>query len=297
MKRVVFLAVLLTAISLQAQETAQPKIAAIVNGETITVDDLDRMYGKLPPQMRENYEASGGKAQFLEQYINKRLLVQEATKQNFTKDEYVAQMLADAREAAIFDLYVKEVVADSIISEADLRAYYEKNKEKYRTVERLKARHIIATPVQQRVMNTTGDNAKNELEARNKIHDLYEKGKPTPQTFGMLAMRFSEDASAPKNGDLGWFTRGTMVAEFEQVAFNMKPGEISGPVKTPYGWHLIYVEDHKPARIATFEEKRREIQEALLAERADKVLAEVNALTQELRRQSRVQINLGNIRD
>jgi peptidyl-prolyl cis-trans isomerase C len=295
MKRVVFLAATFVAMAAQAQQPAAPKVVAVVNGETITVEDLDRLYGKLPAQMRENYENNGGKGQFLEQYINKRLLVQEAMKQNFAKDEYVAKMLADAREASIFDLYVKEVVADNVISEKDLRDYYEKNKAEYTTPERIKARHIIATPLQQKVQNTTGDNAKNELEAKNKINDIYTKGNLTPATFGAAAMRFSEDASAPKSGDLGWFERGKMVAEFEEVAFSLKPGEISAPVKTQFGWHLIMVEAHKPASVHPFEEVRRQVQEKLLAERADKILMEVNSLTQELRRQSRVQINLGTL--
>lgn len=292
MKRFVPIAALCLAATLAAQQRpTEAEIAAVVNDEVITIDDLNRLYQKLPKKMREGYDASGGKAQFLEQYINKRLLVQEAAKQNFTKNPDIAKALDDARESTIFDLYVREVVADNVVSEADLRAYYEQHKNEFQTTARVKARHIIATPVNQRVMNTTGDNAKTAEEAKKKITDIHTNMNLTPATFGTVALRYSEDASAPKNGDLGWFTRGTMVAEFENVAFSLQPGQISEPFETNFGWHIVFVEQSQPARFLSFEEMRGEILERLLHERADRVLTEVNSLTQELRRASRVQIN------
>lgn len=291
MKRFLSLAALMVAATLSAQQQrpAEADIVAVVNDDVITIADLNRLYHKLPKKMRDSYEANGGKAQFLEQYINKRLLVQEAAKQNFTSDPNVARSLADARESTIFDLYVREVIADNVISEAELLAYYEKNKQEFRTSERIKARHILATPVSQRVMNTSGDNAKTAAEALKKITDIH-RGI-TPQNFATTALRFSEDGSAPQSGDLGWFTRGKMVPEFDQVAFSLKPGQISEPFETSFGWHIVLVEKHQPSRTLSFEETRGEILERLLQERADKVLTEVNTTTRELRRASRVRIN------
>lgn len=279
----------------QQGATSKPKVAATVNGEVITVDDVNRMYAKLTPQMRAEYDKVGGKAQFLEQYINKRLLIQEATKQNFEKRPDVAAALNDARESALFDLYVRNVVADAVITENEMREHYKRHQREFTVPEKIKARHIIATPDAQPVMNTTGDNAKTEEEAKMKIAELYAKGKPTPETFSSFAVRFSEDASARQGGDLGWFVRGKMVPAFEEAAFKLNPGEISQPVKTEFGYHLIYVEDKRAARTKSYEEVRGEIRERLLADRADKVLMEVNLLTRELRNSSQIQIKTENL--
>lgn len=299
MKRLVVIAVVGMATVAFAQEPsaapAKPKVAATVNGEVITVDDVNRMYAKLTPQMRAEYDKVGGKAQFLEQYVNKRLLIQEATKQNFEKRPDIAATLNDVRESALFDLYVRNVVADAVITENEMREHYKRHQREFTVPEKIKARHIIATPDAQPVMNTTGDNAKTEEEAKMKIAELYAKGKPTPETFSSFAVRFSEDASARQGGDLGWFVRGKMVPAFEEAAFKLNPGEISQPVKTEFGYHLIYVEDKRAARTKSYEEVRGEIRERLLADRADKVLMEVNLLTRELRNSSQIQIKTENL--
>jgi peptidyl-prolyl cis-trans isomerase C len=293
MKRVV-LAMLMVTTSAFAQQT-QPKIAAVVNGEVITVDDVNRLYAKLPLQMRENYEKSGGKKQFLETYINKRLLVQEALKSNFHKQPDIAANLNDARESAMFDLYVRNVVANEVISDADLRKYFEEHKAEFAVPERVKARHIIVTPVNQAVVNTAGDNAANEAEAKAKIARIVEKEKPNPETFAAIAMRLSEDGSATSGGDLGWFGRGQMVEEFEQAAFALEPGQISDVVKTNFGYHLILVEAKQKGGERSFEQARSAVRDRLLQERADKVLVELNLLTQQLRTESKVQMHAENL--
>jgi peptidyl-prolyl cis-trans isomerase C len=279
-------AIAVTSLAAFAQQPApaakpQPKIAATINGEVLTVDDVNRMYANLNPRMRESYDQNGGKEAFVEQYLRKRLLVQEAIKNNFDKDPEVAALLRDAREAAMFDLYVRRVVASEIIPESDMRAWYESHKEQYRVPEMMKARHIVGTPMAEKVVfNTSKDNAKSEEEAKRKIENIMKT--LTPENFAEMAMRFSEDASAPTGGDLGSFERGKMVKEFDDVAFATQPGHISPMFHTQFGWHVLLVESLQPAGYKPYEEVKHEIRERLLSERADKVLSEVNALTMEL---------------
>jgi peptidyl-prolyl cis-trans isomerase C len=299
MKRLIISALLFaTAVSASAQTTAEraAKIVAVINGEKITVGDIERVYSKLSPQMHDEYERNGGIEQFLDTYINKRLIIQEAIKENFQARPDIASALADVKDNAVFDLYVKRVVADSVITETQMRDYYESHKKDYAVSEKIHAYHIIATALNQPVTNTTGDNAKTENEAKNKISEISEKSKPTAATFSSIAMRFSEDASAGSGGDLGWFSRGKMVPEFEEAAFALPKGQVSGPVRTPFGYHLIYIADRQEARTKSFDEVKLEIRDKFLQEYADRVLLQVNVLTRQLRDASNVQVSKQNLR-
>lgn len=280
-----------------APATISPKdVVATVNGEVITIADLNRMYYALPPAVRENYDAGGGRGQFLDQYMRKRLLVQEAMKNNFDKDPKIAALLRDARESALFDLYVRTEIANDIVPEADIRKYYDEHIADFKTPERVRARHILVTPIaEQRVPNTSGDNAKNEEEAQRKIENLDKMYGLSGGNFAELAMRFSEDGSAPQGGDLGWFERGRMVPEFEKVAFETPKGRVSGVVKTQFGYHRIFVEDRRDAATKPYDEVRNEIRERLLSERADRVMVQLNTTTMELQGQSKIQLFKENI--
>lgn len=290
-KTLLLIAVALASVAAFAQQEAGKDIVAVVNGETITVADLDRMYASLSPNMRTQYDQAGGKKQFLEQYIGKRLVVQEAIKQNFERRDEIAAALRDAREAEIFDLYVRHEIASQVIPEAELMQFYEDNKERFRRPEMVKVRHILATPTEGGIVNTTGDDAKTNDEARKKIQDLSRmlQGK-TVDIFAVTASRFSEDSTATEAGDLGWIDRGRFVPEFEEVAFSLEPGKVSDPVLTDFGYHVLFVEGKRPGGIPSYAEVRNEVRERLLSLRQQEVLAEVSALTMQLRRQSNIQV-------
>ena len=85
---------------------------------------------------------------------------------------------------------------------------------------------------------------------QDKAKDLLAQIKAVPPTetgkkFGELAMKFSECPSGKKGGDLGWFTRQKMVKEFEDEGFKGKKGDVAGPFKTQFGWHLMWIIDQK----------------------------------------------------
>lgn len=279
-------------------QSAPEQVVAEINGERITVADLDRMYRNLNPAMRKQYDQVGGKKQFLEQYVGKKLLVQEAVKQNFEKRPEIAAALADARDSVMFDLYVRHEVASEVIPEAELLKYYEANRQRFRRPEMVRGRHILATPSEGRVVNTSGDDAKTNDAARKKIQDLARMldGKGS-EAFAATAMRFSEDQSALEGGDLGWFGRGQMVPEFEDAAFSTPVGSVSGVVMTDFGYHVILIEDRREGGVPPFEAVRHEVREKLLADRQQQVMAEVNALTMELRRNSTIRVYPDRIRD
>lgn len=135
---------------------------------------------------------------------------------------------------------------------------YESNKkELFSTPEQVKAQHIL-------VKTKPGD-AESEKKALTQITDL--KVRAAKEDFATLAKSYSEDeGSKSKGGDLGFFGRGQMVPEFETAAFNSKPGDLVGPVKTNFGYHLIKVLDKKAAQVKSLEDVKSEIARKLIAE-------------------------------
>lgn len=151
--------------------------------------------------------------------------------------------------------------------EARLNSYYETNKDEFSTPEQVRARHIL--------VQFTSEDAESEKKAHEKIMEVAEKAKTGD--FAKLATEYSEDpGSKSKGGDLGFFGRGRMVPEFEEAAFSLPVNEVSEPVKTDYGYHLIQVLEKKPAQTFAFEEVREKIAAELLAEeRSKEVLAQL----------------------
>ena len=170
----------------------------------------------------------------------------------------------------------KQEIADFLAVEKNVelaKSLYEGMNEEFNKPAQLKARHILL-PVKQ---GEKGDEQKKQIEAIAK--------KANAKNFATLAKKESKGPSASKGGDLGWFSKGSMVPEFEAVAFSLKKGEISKPVKTNFGWHIIYLEDKKPALNQPFEEVKeivvkRHLQRSKrkeLKEFTDKLVAELSA--------------------
>ncbi len=144
---------------------------------------------------------------------------------------------------------------DVTVEEEELRTYYEENKDKYTEPEQVKARHILV---------------EDEETAKSILKKL-----ETGEDFAEIAKEESADSgSKDKGGDLGFFERGVMDASFEEAAFSLGIGEISAPVKTMFGYHIIRVEDKKPERLAPFEEVRDDVRKQVIKQKS-KLTSEV----------------------
>lgn len=145
------------------------------------------------------------------------------------------------------------------ITQQDIQRYYEDNKQNYSTPERFQASHIL--------LKTEG---KDDAAVRKQAEELLAKLKGGAD-FAALAKKMSEDeVSAQKGGDLGAFGAGDMVPEFEKAAAALKPGELSGLVKSQFGYHIIKGGEKLPAVTRTLEEVRAQIEDSLKFERAQK---------------------------
>lgn len=286
-------ALALAATPLLAQVQMKPDdVVATVNGEPITRGQLEHLYDSLSPRMKEQYARAGGMQTYLSNYIERRLLVQEAIKHDLDKRADVKDAIQDARDNVLFDRYVRDVIAPSVVTEGDLRAWYESHKQDYLKPEQTRARHIFVSPARGQVANTTGSDADREDAALAKITRIQAQLKSGDLSFADAARGYSEDPSAVDGGDLGWFSKGQMVPEFQAAVDKLKKGETSDIVRTQYGYHIIEVLDRQAGGIATFDEVKRDIQEQLFAERAADIMAEVAKVTRELRQQSNVSVSL-----
>jgi len=146
------------------------------------------------------------------------------------------------------------------ISDDELRQYYTQHKAEYSLPERVKAQHIL--------FKTQGKKPEEISAIREKARQVLERAKKG-EDFAALAKQFSEDSSASAGGDLGSFTHGQMVPEFERVAFSLMPGSISDLVDTQFGIHIIKVNEKEAARERPFEEMKETIRPVIATLKAE----------------------------
>ncbi|MBN1906552.1 MAG: SurA N-terminal domain-containing protein [Deltaproteobacteria bacterium] len=141
------------------------------------------------------------------------------------------------------------------LEEEDLSAYYEDNLDMFTQEKQVKASHILFKTAPE----ATDEEVKKIEEKAASVLERAKKG----EDFAALATEFSEDTTKSKGGDLGYFTQGRMVKEFEDAAFALEPGQISELVKTDYGYHIIKVEDKKERSVKTYEEAKAQVDSIL----------------------------------
>jgi peptidyl-prolyl cis-trans isomerase D len=145
-------------------------------------------------------------------------------------------------------------------TEADLEAFYKQNIDQFRVQNRVHVSHIL--------LKTIGKTDAEVEEIRKKAEEILAKAKKGAK-FEDLAKQYSEDTSKERGGDLGWIAQGQTVPEFERTAFSLKKGEISGVVKTAYGFHIIKLIDHEEAHTRSLDEVRGSILPILAGQAAE----------------------------
>ncbi len=158
-------------------------------------------------------------------------------------------------KAAYISIPFKEVSQKVKISETEAKEYYEKNLNEFQTTKELSARHILIRPAP-----GASDMKKAKEDARKKAEEvlaLLKKG----ENFAKLAKKYSDDkGSDSQGGSLGYFRQGDMVRPFEEAAFSLKKGEMSGIVETEFGYHIIKTDDIREARLIPFKEAKNAIE-------------------------------------
>ncbi|ETX01632.1 MAG: hypothetical protein ETSY1_06625 [Candidatus Entotheonella factor] len=233
----------------QAQETAKPEpsqeVLAVINGQPLTQLHYNQFIEQYSPQVRAR--AQSDKGRFMRELVLQELLAQEGKRQQIDQDPAVQIRLRMQMNNTLARAVVqKSVETDSGITDEKLKAHYEANKNDYQEGETVTASHILV---------------KTEPEAKALLEEL--KGG---KDFAELAKEKSTGPSGPQGGSLGSFGRGRMVPAFEKAAFSLKAGEVSEPVKTRFGWHVIKVTEHTEGKQQDFEQAKETIRKSLVSE-------------------------------
>ena len=250
-----------------AADEADPVVATVAGVEiraselTLAEGDLDPQFARLPDQQR--------RVAALAAVIDIKTLARKAETEKLDQTEEFKQLMAFQRDRALHNAIFKSAVVDPV-SEADIRARYEKEIAAVPPEEEISARHILL---------------KTEEEAKAVIAEL-DGGKD----FAELAKEKSTGPSAGQGGDLGFFTKGRMVPEFEAVAFTLQPGEYAKePVQTQFGWHVIKVEERRESAPPAFEAVADQVRQLVMRERYGELIraarseTEINVLDPELK--------------
>ncbi len=215
------------------------KVIANLNGNKITEDKLKLLIESLPPQTQQQFQSPDGKKKLLDQLTTQTLLVQEARKLNLDKDPTYLVRRELMTNELLLNRYYQYVVENNPATDDILSKFYATHSDVMAGKTSYTAKHIVITPQKDaKVSNSTGTDATSDAAALKEIKMLQEKLK-SGADFSELAKKYSEGPSAPRGGDLGTFEKGAMVPEFEQALATMKPGDVSGIVKTRFGYHLV----------------------------------------------------------
>ncbi len=228
-----------------AQEP-EDRVIATVGGEPVYESELSFAEGDLDPQFARLPEQQR-RAAALSALIDIKVMAEQAEKAGLAEGADFERRMTFLRDRALHNEYFRKQVIEGM-SEADVRDRYEKEIAAQPGEEEVKARHILVD---------------SEEQAKAIVAEL-EAGAD----FEELAKEKSTGPSGPQGGDLGYFTKGRMVPEFEAAAFAIEPGDFTKePVKTQFGWHVIKVEDKRDAAPPAFEEVVEQIQRVLLQEK------------------------------
>ncbi|KAA9356132.1 peptidylprolyl isomerase [Ochrobactrum quorumnocens] len=222
------------------------KVLATVNGKDITVGEVDQAAGDLDPQFAR-LPAEQRRLAALAALIDIKAMADEAAKEKLDQSDEFKSRMEFLRERALHNEYFKDAVVDKI-SDADVRARYDKEIAAIPPQVEVRARHILVK-------------TKEEAEA---IIKKLEGGAK----FEDLAKESSTDGTAANGGDLGYFSEGQMVPEFEKAAFALKPGEYTKePVQSQFGFHVIQLEDRRTKQPPAFDQVSEQIRSIIMRER------------------------------
>jgi len=246
------------------------RVILSVGEEKITAGEFAQFIETLPEQVR-NQARGVARRQLAENLVKIKLLAQQAR-----RDKTDQETLFKVQEAYQIDnllavYYLNNYLKTAKVSDEELRKYYDEHKQDYNTI---RARHILIRYKGSRVPLKPNQKDLTEEEALAQAQDI-RKRLAAGADFAQVAQQESDDpGSAAKGGDLGEFHKGMMVAPFDDAASTLPVGEISEPVKTPYGYHIIQVQSREAK---TFEEVKDEIDKKLKPQLTEKLIADLRA--------------------
>jgi len=237
-----------TGSTVAAAPADEGEVIASYRGREITSTDLVKELERLPAPSRVYLTQPERRRQFVDNMIMNDLLYREGEREGIQNDPEIERQVADLRKRLVVQRVMRQYQTPPTITDEEVKAYYDANPDLYSTTQ-ITASHILV---------------KDEETAK----QIYAELQEHPDRFAALATEKSTDTgSAKKGGELGTFAQGRMVPEFDKMAFSLQPGQISPPVKTRYGYHIITVTERKEGERKPFDQVKEQIRASLRNQR------------------------------
>lgn len=245
------------------------KVLAEVNGKKITGVDYNLFIDSLNPQLKQYFGGEELNKDVVNELVYQALLYEDAMENGMDKEDEFIQVVEKTKESMLKTYALGKLLATAEVKDEDIKKFYEDNKDAFKQAESADASHIL-------------------VEEEDKAREIYEKIK-NGGDFEELAKEFSTCPSKEKGGDLGTFTRGQMVKEFEDAVFENEVGTITEPVKTQFGYHIIKINKKNPARELSFDEVKDKIVEQVRRQKEQEIY---NKKITELKDKYEVKMNI-----
>lgn len=232
------------------------KVLARVAGREITSQYISEVISRYPAQQQAMIDNEQGRRNILEQAIAFELMYELGKEKGMdTSAEYVEQVNKIAKEL-LAQIVMKKTLDEVTILDEEVLKYYNENQEAFKEPANVTAKHIL-------------------IDSEELAKEIKEKIVLNELTFEEAAAKYSSCPSKEQGGNLGSFSKGMMVPEFEEVAFVLPIGEVSEPVKTQFGYHLIKVDTKNEAKAASFDEVKNKIVQQLIQKNQEKKYMDV----------------------
>ena len=257
-------------------------VLAEVGGESITLGEFEEELNLLPEYTRNRMKSKEQKLKRLEGMIDTLLLRREAEKRGVNQDKEIQRKVERYRDRLITEKLYRAVADEKgKVTEERIEQAYEERKDQYTQKERIRVSQIL-------MLVPPNAGPEKDGEAKAKAEEVLQRAQKG-QDFSELAKELSEGPTASRGGDLGYFSRGRMVPEFEEVAFSLKnKGDISEVVRTKFGYHIIKMVDRQPEKQLSLEEVRDRIIRQLDSQQRREIR---QTLAQDLRKEAQVVIH------
>lgn len=227
------------------------KILAVAAGHEITEKELNDLIKNYPPEQQIYMSSPQAKQQVLEQIIAFHLFHKMAVEEKITESKEYEEMIEKMKVELASHMAATSIIEGVRVEEAEEKAFYEENPDLFEAQAQVSAKHILV---------------ENEDSA-----NVIAKEIADGLDFEEAAKKYSTCPSKEKGGDLGYFSKGQMVPEFEKAAFEGEIGKVIGPVQTQFGYHLIRVEDKKEGSVVPFEQVQDQIHQQLIQNKQKEV--------------------------
>jgi len=236
----------LITVAMMATALTASDILATVNGKNITKQEAETFVNASSPQTHFSQLEKSQQDMIVDRLVEKVLFTELAAKEGIEKKPEFQRNMEKIKEELLVNMWMKEQMDNAVVSDSEAKAFYDKNADKFKQKPSVHARHILV---------------KEEKDAQAIIDEMKTlKDNALKTKFIELAKAKSTGPSGPKGGDLGSFSKGQMVPEFSKSVWGLDVGTITvKPVKTQFGYHVIYLEDKKTAAATPYEQVKDKI--------------------------------------